>query len=80
MINSTQIIYIAELLKYILYDFKYIYNLVKIDITIIECNAETEEAFKNCKPSIKSIRKIDGTTIDDAEDSDLFMPIYNLLE
>ena len=27
-----------------------------------------------------SIIKIDGTTIDEAEDLDLFMPMYNLIE
>ena len=37
-------------------------------------------AFKNCALFIKSITKIDGTAIDDAEDLDLVMPMYNLLE
>ena len=40
----------------------------------------TQIAFKSCAPLIKSITKIDGTTIDDAEDLDLVMPVYNLLE
>ena len=31
-------------------------------------------------PFIKCITKIDGTAIDDAEDLDLVMPMYNLLE
>ena len=37
-------------------------------------------AFKNCAPFIKCITKTDGTTLDDAEDLDLVMSIYNLLE
>ena len=49
------------------------------DITIIRGN-ETQVAFKNCAPFIKCITKIDGTMIDDAEDLDLIMPMYNLLE
>ena len=40
----------------------------------------TQVAFKNCAPSTKCIAKIDGTTIDDAEDLDLVMPIYNIIE
>ena len=31
-------------------------------------------------PFTKCITKIDGTTIDDAEDLDVVMPVYNLLE
>ena len=37
------------------------------------------EAFKNCVPFIMCITKIDGTTIDDAKDLNLVMPMYNLL-
>ena len=36
--------------------------------------------FKNCAPFTKCIIKIDGTTIHDAEDLDLVMPMYNLIE
>ena len=49
-------------------------------ITINGHSQPTQVAFKNCAPFIKSITKIDGTKIDDAEDLDLVMPIYNLLE
>ena len=37
-------------------------------------------AFKNCAPFIKFITKIDGTIIDDAEDLDLVMLMYNTTE
>ena len=36
--------------------------------------------FKNCAPVIKCITKSGGTIIDDAQDLDLIMPIYNLTE
>ena len=36
--------------------------------------------FKNCASFIKCILKIDGTTIDNGEDLDLVMPMYNFLE
>ena len=37
-------------------------------------------AYENCKPFTKCVTKIHGTTLDDAEDSDLVMPMYNLIE
>ena len=49
------------------------------EITIIGGN-EAQVAFKNCAPFIKCITKIDGTMIDDAEDLDLVIPMYDLLE
>ena len=53
--------------------------LVRGDIAIIAAPA-TQRAFKNCAPFTNCITKIDGTTIYDAEDLDLVMPIYNLIE
>ena len=45
------------------------------DTTIIGQHNITQVAFKNCAPFIKCIIKVDWTTIDDAEDLDLVMPI-----
>ena len=39
-----------------------------------------QAAFKNCAPFTKWITTIDGTLRDDAENSDLVTPMYNLLE
>ena len=41
--------------------------------------AEKKLAFKNNAPFIYSISKIDGINIDNAEDLDVVMPMYNLL-
>ena len=51
--------------------------LVRGDITIIGHQIRQVE-FKICAPFTKCITKIDGTTIDDAED--LFMSMYNFIE
>ena len=40
----------------------------------------TKVAFQNCASFTKCITKIDETTIDDAKDLDLVMPMYNLIE
>ena len=53
--------------------------LVRVDISIIGYNV-TQVAFNSFAPFIMWITKIDGTTIDNAEDLDLVIPIYNLLE
>ena len=37
-------------------------------------------AFNNCAPFTKCTTKIDRTAIDDADDLDLVMHIYNLIE
>ena len=54
-------------------------NTSKDDVNVVAAPA-THVAFKNCAPSTKCIIKIDGTTIDDAQDLALVMSMYNLLE
>ena len=56
------------------------YILVRRDTVTTAHNDPTPVAFKNCATFIKCITKIDGTTIDDAEDLNLVMPMCNLLE
>ena len=76
---GNEIIYYTEVLKYTLCDYNDAYILVRGNITIAG-HQVTQVAFKNCAPFTKCITKIDGTTIDDAEDLDLVMPMYNLIE
>ena len=56
------------------------YILLWSDIAIIGKNNATQVAFEDCALFNKSITKIDGTAIDDAEDLDLVMSMYNLLK
>ena len=46
----------------------------------VKAAPETQVSFKNCEPFTKCSTKIDRTTIDDSEDLDLVMPMYNLIE
>ena len=55
------------------------YVLARGDITVIE-DSGTQVAFKNCTPFTNCITKIYGTTIDDAGDLHLVMPMHNSLE
>ena len=43
-------------------------------------NKKKAVAFKNNAPFINCISKINGTKIDNAEDLNVVMPMYNLLE
>ena len=70
---------LIQVLKSNICDYNDTYILVRGDITITAAGA-TQVAFKNCAPFTKCITKIDGTTIDDAEDLDLVIPMYNLIE
>ena len=69
--TGNEITYNTEVLKSNLCDYNDAYILVRGDITVTAADA-TQVTFKNCA----SFTKIDGTTIDDAEDLDLVMPMY----
>ena len=56
----------TETLKSNLCEYDDPYILVRVDITVIAA-PKTQVAFKNCVPFTRCIIKIDGTTIDDAE-------------
>ena len=60
-------------------DYNDVYSLVRGDITVIASSA-TQVAFKNCAPFTKHITEIDEKTINDAEDLDQVMLMYNLIE
>ena len=64
-------------------DFSDAYIVVKGDITVTNPNNAKRNkavAFKNNAPFINCISKINGIKIDNAEDLDVVMHMYNLLE
>ena len=64
-------------------DFSDVYIIVKGTITVTNpSNAKIykEVVFKNNAPFTNCITKINGIKIDSAEDLDVVMPMYNLLE
>ena len=77
---GCEIIYNTEVLKSNLFGFNDPYILVKRNITIAGHNLATDIAFKNCATFTKCITKTDGIAIDDAEDLDLVMSMYILIE
>ena len=91
MINKKKIIMLTKkiriktpMLRSDLCDFSDTYIVVKGDITL-EDNNDTNKhnknlAFENNAPFINCISKINGVQIDKAEDLDVVIPMYNLLE
>ena len=72
-----------SMLKLDLCDYSDAYIVLKGTITVvIQNNARKNKAvaFKNNAPFINCISKINGAKFDNAEDSDVVMPMYNLLE
>ena len=66
-----------------LYDFNDAYIVVKGTITVTEpdnAKENKEVVFKNNAPFINCFSKINGVKFDNAEDLDVVMPKYNLLE
>ena len=74
----------TSMLRSDLCDFNDAYIIVKGNITLEGDNDANERnkdlTFKNNTPFIKCISKINGVKIDNAEDLDVVMPMYNLLE
>ena len=74
----------ASMLRSDLCDYSDAYLVMKGDITLEGDNDANKRnknlAFKNNAPFINCISKINGIKIDNPEDLDVVMPIYNLLE
>ena len=73
----------TSMLRSDLCDFSDAYIIVKEDITVTNPNNAKRNkavAFKNNVPFINYISKINDIKMDNAEDLDVVMPMYNLLE
>ena len=73
----------TSLLKSNLSDFSDAYIIVKGIITLVRPNNEERNkavTFKNNAPFINCISEINGVKIDNAEDLDVLITMYNLLE
>ena len=73
----------TPMLRSDLCDFSDAYIVVKGEITVTNPNNAKRNkavAFKNNAPFINCISKINGVQIDNAQDLDVVMPMYNLFE
>ena len=81
---SKQITFKTSMLRSDLCDFSDAYIVVKATITVTGINNRSRKnrplAFKNNAPFISCISKINNMLIDNAQDLDIAMPMYNLIE
>ena len=70
----------TEVVKPFLYDYFDAYILVTGDIRCVGGNSNTKYAFKNCNPFVKSIIPLNDVKIENSDNLDIIMNMYNLIE
>ena len=78
--DSTTVKFETKVIKSNLCDYSDAYILVTGDITATGGDANTKVAFKNCAPFTKCVTHINDEHVDNADNLDIVMPMYNLIE
>ena len=78
--NGTTIKFETKVIKSNLCDYSDAYILVTGDITATGGDANTKVAFKNCAPFTKCVTHINDEHVDNADNLDITMPMYNLIK
>ena len=78
--NPDTIKYDTRVLKPKLYDYAEAYILIDGTIRAAAADANTRLALKNCAPFTKCNLEINDEHVDTAENLDITMPMYNLIE
>ena len=78
--NPDTIKYDTRVLKPNLCDYAEAYILIDGTIRAVAADANTRLALKNCAPFIKRNLEINDEHLDTAENLDITMPMYNLIE
>ena len=78
--DSTTVKFETKVIKSNLCDYSDAYILVTGNITATGGDANTRVAFKNCAPFTKCITHINDEHVDNDDNLDIIMPMYNLME
>ena len=78
--DSTTVKFETKVIKSNLCDYSDAYILVTGNITATGGDANTRVAFKNCAPFTKCITHINDEHVDNADNLDIIMPMYNVIE
>ena len=78
--DSTTVKFETKVIKSNLCDYSDAYVLVTGNITATSGDANDRVAFKYCAPFTKCITHINDELVDNVDDLDIIMPMYNLIE
>ena len=78
--NDSTIKFETKFTKLNLCDYSDAYILVTGDIKIADIAADTNVSFKNCAPFTTCVTHINDEPVETAENLDIIMPMYNLIE
>ena len=78
--NDSAIKFEAKVIKPNVCDYSDACALVVGDIKIADIAADTKVAFKNCAPFTRCVIHINDEHVQTAENLDIIMPMYNLVE
>ena len=78
--DSATVKFETKVIKSNLCDYSDAYILVTGNITAIGGDANTRVAFKICAPFTKCITHINDEHVDNADNLDIIIPMYNLIE
>ena len=78
--NDATIKFDTKVIKPNLFDYSDAYILVTGDIKVADVAANTNVAFKNCAPFTRCVTHISDEHVDTAENLDIIMSMYNLLQ
>ena len=78
--NDSTIKFETKVINPNLCDYSDAYCLVIGDIKVTGIAADTNVAFKNCAPFARCVTHINDEHVETAENLDIIMPMYNLIE
>ena len=78
--DSTTVKFETKVIKSNLCDYSDAHILVTGNMTATGGDVNTRVAFKNCAPFTKRITHINDEQVDNADNFDIIMPMYNLTE
>ena len=78
--NDSTIKFETKVIKPIRFCYSDAYILVTGDIKVSDVAADNNVAFKNCAPFTRCVTHINDGHVQTAENVDIIMPIYNLIE
>ena len=78
--NGITVKFEIQVIKSNIRDYSHAYILVTRDITATGGDANTRVTFKNCAPFMKCITHINKEHVDGADNLNIMMPMYKLVE